>query len=421
MSSAVIQSRRASPPKGIPRLLADARSERAATLQEHVARFGRLSAPHDLVAVLEDAGLSGRGGAAYPTAHKFRSVVAQRTSPVVVGNGAEGEPASKKDKALIRVAPHLVLDGATLAALAVGAREAIIAITDTATVERAVLLHAIAERGRVGKVKLSVAVVPDAFVSGEETALLAAIRGGPPKPTLKPPYPFERGLGGAPTLVQNVETLAHVALIARFGADWFRSAGSDRAPGTALVTLAGAVARPGVHEVELDSSVGDLMLRAGGDTEAISAVLVGGYFGRWIPAADAFALRLRPGVLGAGAVFAFPADACALSECARVARYLADESAGQCGPCVFGLAAIADALERLLSGDRRERADRRAQILRWAEQVRGRGACRHPDGVAGFVESALATFADEVELHTRHGRCNRSHRALLPVPERARG
>jgi NADH:ubiquinone oxidoreductase subunit F (NADH-binding) len=105
--------------------------------------------------------------------------------------------------------------------------------------------------------------------------------------------------------------------------------------------------------------------------------------------------------------------------CARVARYLADESAGQCGPCVFGLAAIADALERLLSGDRRERADRRAQILRWAEQVRGRGACRHPDGVAGFVESALSTFADEVELHTRHGRCNRSHRALLPS-ERAR-
>jgi Na+-translocating ferredoxin:NAD+ oxidoreductase RnfC subunit len=105
MSSAVIQSRRASRPKGIPRLLAGARSERAATLQEHVERFGRLSAPRDLIAVLEDAGLCGRGGAAFPTAHKFRSVAAQRSRPVVVGNGAEGEPASNKDKALIRLAP----------------------------------------------------------------------------------------------------------------------------------------------------------------------------------------------------------------------------------------------------------------------------------------------------------------------------
>ncbi len=325
---------------------------------------------------------------------------------------------SDKDKTLVRFAPHLVLDGATLVAHTLGARDAIVCLADTAKVERAVLSHAIAERRRLDRVKLTAATVPDTFVSGEETALLSAIAGGRPTPALKPPYPFERGLGGAPTLVLNVETLAHVALIARFGAAWFRSAGSDDAPGTALVTLAGAVSRPGVHEIELGSSVGDLVLRAGGATEAVSAVLVGGYFGRWVPAADAAALRLTPRVLGAGALFAFPADACALAECARVVRYLAAESAGQCGPCVFGLAAIADALDRLVRGERRDRADGRAQIVRWAAEVRGRGACRHPDGAAGFVESTLTTFADELDLHARHGRCGHPHRVLLPVPHR---
>jgi NADH:ubiquinone oxidoreductase subunit F (NADH-binding) len=419
MSALAERSEHALPPDGIPRLLAGARPERAATLPEHLACFGRPVAPRDLIASLEEAGLCGRGGAGFRTGHKFRSVAAQRRRPVVVANGAEGEPASSKDKALIRLAPHLVVDGAMLAAHALGAREAVVAVANTAKIQRAVLSHALAERRGLDPVRLTIATVPDAFVGGEETALLRAIGGGPAKPTLKPPYPFERGLGGAPTLVQNVETLAHVALIARFGARWFRTMGADDAPGTALVTLSGAVSRPGVHEIELGSSLGDLVLRAGGATEAVSAFLVGGYFGHWIPAAEAAQVRLTPDALGAGAVIAFPEHACALAECARVVHYLADESAGQCGPCVHGLAAIAHTLERLVRSNRNERADRQAQLLRWTEQIRGRGACRHPDGAARFVESALAAFAHELELHVRHGRCDRPQRLVLPVPHGA--
>lgn len=406
MTAAAIDAR-VTAPQGVPRLLAGARGDRATTLAEHLARFGPPAEPRDLIAALEEAGLRGRGGGGFPTAAKLRAVAQHRGRPVVVVNAAEGEPASGKDKLLIRLAPHLVLDGAMLAARALGARGAVVAVADTAKIEHAVLAHAISERRRYDPVKLKVATVPDAFVTGEETALISAIGGGPAKPTLKPPYPFESGLGGAPTLVQNAETLAHVALIARFGADWFRSIGSADAPGTALVTLSGAVARPGVHEIELGSTLGDVVLRSGGATEAVSAFLVGGYFGGWVPASEAASLRLTPDVLGAGAIVAFPEAACAIAECARVARYLADESAGQCGPCVFGLAAIADALEQLVRGDRRDRADRRDQILRWADQVQGRGACRHPDGAARFVTSALLTFAPEFERHVQHGRCGR--------------
>jgi NADH:ubiquinone oxidoreductase subunit F (NADH-binding) len=416
MTAAAMHDQHVAAPHVIPRLLGGTRRDRATTLAEHLARFGAPAAPRDLIAMLAEAGLCGRGGGGFPTAQKLRAVAGRRGRPVVVVNAAEGEPACSKDKALVRLTPHLVLDGAAVAAHVLGAREVVVAIADTARPELQSLTHALAERRRFDPIDTTVAVVPDAFVTGEETALLRAIVGEPAKPTLKPPFPFERGLDGAPTLVQNAETLAHIALIARFGPSWFRSAGSADAPGTALVTLSGAVAQPGVREIELGCSLGDLVLRAGGATEAVSAFLVGGYFGHWIRGNDAAALRLTPEVLGAGAIVAFPEHACAAAECARVTRYLARQSAGQCGPCVYGLDAIAGALERLARGDRQRRADGRAQILRWAGQVRGRGACRHPDGAVRFVESALTVFEREFELHVQHGRCREPARSVLPLP-----
>jgi NADH:ubiquinone oxidoreductase subunit F (NADH-binding) len=402
--SAAARVRQVTPPQGLPRLFS-----------QELARFAPPGEPHELIASIAEAGLRGRGGGAFPTAEKLLAVAGRRRRPVVVVNAAEGEPASGKDKTLLRFAPHLVLDGAVLAARALGAKTAVVALADTARTERSAVSRAIAERSRSDRVELAIATVPDAFVSGEETALLRAIEGRAAKPTLKPPYPFERGLNGAPTLVQNAETLAHVALIARFGPAWFRSAGTADAPGSALLTLSGAFARPGVVEVELGVSLGDIVLRAGGLTEAVSAFLVGGYFGEWVPAREAGALKLTPDVLGAGAIVALPASACAAVECARVSRYLARESAGQCGPCSFGLDAIATAFEQLTRGD-----DRRAQILRWTAQVRGRGACRHPDGAVRFVESALATFGDELDRHVDHGRCSARARNVLPVPGDAR-
>lgn len=368
----------------------------------HTATFGPLPRADGLIAAVEAAGLRGRGGAAFPTAAKLTVVAAARDRPVVVVNAAEGEPASKKDRSLLRVAPHLVLDGAALAASATGADEIVIGLSARISELEA----AVIERGRsVRPARIRTELIPAGYVAGEETALLRALAGKPGKPTSKPPYPFEHGLRGRPTLVLNAETLAHVALIARVGADAY-------AGGTALVTLGGAVARPGVHEIPLGITLAEAVRSCGGFSAEIAGILLGGYFGRWIAPSEAEALPLSADVVGAGVILALPASTCAAAEVARVAGYLASQSAGQCGPCVHGLAAIADQL------DLTTRGDRRAEIGRLAGLVTGRGACRHPDGVARFVESALEVFAAEFARHARHRRCGRRDEHILPVPGR---
>jgi NADH:ubiquinone oxidoreductase subunit F (NADH-binding) len=410
-------------PPGQSRLLAGVTSaEASSTLDEHLAVYGRL--PHrgtiDLPALVEASGLQGRGGAGFPTATKLRAVAAQRGRPVVVANGTEGEPVSGKDKVLVRYLPHLVLDGAAAAAQALGAREAIVAVSHADREGIEALSAAIDERrARLDeRVRLQAVAVPDGFVAGEETALVQFLNRGVAKPTFTPPRPFERGVGRAPTLVQNVETLAHLALIARFGPEWFRAVGTADEPGTALVTISGSVAEPGVYEVALGTPLRELVAQAGGVTEHIRAFLVGGYFGTWLgerDAADASLLEadLRPrgARLGARAIVVLPRSACGICETARTMRYLAASSAGQCGPCVHGLDAIAGAFERLAA---RQGRDEREQLRRWIAQVRGRGACSHPDGTTAFATSALEVFSREAELHLR-GRCE-GKRQVLPVP-----
>jgi NADH:ubiquinone oxidoreductase subunit F (NADH-binding) len=353
--------------------------------------------------------LRGRGGGAFPTGAKLRAVRAARGRPLVVANGCEGEPLSLKDKLLLRALPHLVLDGTALAAQAVGAREAMVAVAETAAPELAAVERALAERrrARVDRVAIRLFAAPEGFVVGEETSLVSWLSGREAKPTLVPPRPHERGVKGRPTLVQNVETLAHLALVGRFGAAWFREIGTQAEPGSALATVAGAVRRPGVYEVPFGCRIQDLVDRGGGATEAIGAFLIGGYFGTWLPATLSETrlleedLRPHGASLGAWAVVALPATACGVTESARVGRWLARESAGQCGPCVHGLAAAASAFERLARGD----ASELRRLHRWIEQILGRGACRHPDGASRFLASALEVFRDEVELH-RSGRCS---------------
>jgi NADH:ubiquinone oxidoreductase subunit F (NADH-binding) len=410
----------------LPRLLAGAHGDRAVSLVEHLQRHGevplrpRRGAADELIKLVEASGLQGRGGAAFPAGRKLRAVAAARGRPRVLANGAEGEPIGGKDEALLAYVPHLVLDGAAVAAAAVGAREATVAVgADHAL---AAVGAAIGERTRrrLDRVSFRLVRVPDRFVAGEETALVNLVNGGPAAPTFTPPRPFERGAGGAPTLVQNVETLAHLALIARFGADWFRALGTRAEPGSALVTLSGAVRQPGVYEIPLGLSLADLLAWAGGPSAEISAFLIGGYFGAWISAEEARTVALldtdlrRVGAaLGARAIFALPQSACGIVETARVARYLAQESAGQCGPCVNGLDAIASALGRLALAEN-DRLTPDARLERWLAQVQGRGACRHPDGAARLVESGLRVFAAERDRHAR-GSCSGAGRPLLPV------
>lgn len=356
----------------------------------------------ELLAEIEASGLTGRGGAAFPTARKL-AAVAHARRPKVVVNGVEGEPASWKDKVLLSHNPHLVVDGAMVAARIVGAREVTFAVGRANRTVRKHLEHALLERSDGVDVVLE--TVPDRFVAGEESALLNLLNGGPAKPTMEKPY--ERGV-----LVQNVETLANLGLIARHGASWFRRRGTADEPGTVLVTVLGAVRKPGVAEVELGTTLREVLQRFGGLTAFPHALLVGGYFGTWVRAHDVLdapltnaALAPFGASLGARTIAVLPQDACGLSESARVLRYLANESAGQCGPCVFGVAAMAEAFERL-------DVDR---LRRLAPLVADRGACAHPTGATRFAASAVDVFADEIDRH-RLGRCSgAAHPPVLPL------
>jgi len=386
---------------GLPRLLPASPED----LRGHLARYG--ATPYRgrtgvLIGDIEASGLTGRGGAAFPVYRKMAIVARSRAGrKVIVANGSESEPASRKDELLLRIAPNLVLDGLQLAAEAVGATEAHLYLHYGPTPE---ILRALAERASRGLDGIGVTITqaPPRFLAGQETALVNRLSGGPALPTFQPPRVSERGLGGAPTLVQNVETLAHLALIRRHGAVWFRSAGSPGEPGSMLITMAGAVRRPGVYEIETGTPVGGLIELAGGAAAPPGALLIGGYFGTWAEAAAALPLPFSSAGLapvgarpGAGVIAVLPRTACGLAETARITRYLARSSAGQCGPCVFGLDAIAAQLERLAAGG----ACDLTLVHRWLGQVRG--ACRHPDGTALMVASALRVFRAETDLHAR--------------------
>jgi NADH:ubiquinone oxidoreductase subunit F (NADH-binding) len=257
---------------------------------------------------------------------------------------------------------------------------------------------------------VSVAEVPRGYLTGQETALVSVLGGGPAKPIGTPPYPFERGLGGRPTLVSNAETYAQIGLVARYGSQWWRALGTEAAPGTRLVSVGGPVVYQGVVEVAGGTTLRRLLDASGGVTEPLQGILLGGYSGSWVgPEAidlriDAPTLRDHGARLGPGIVFALPQSACVVAEVASVARWLQRESAGQCGPCIHGLAAIADALEELCAeGDRHGAYGR---IERWCGLVTRRGACALPDGAASFVTSALHAFRPAFDDHAHLGGCD---------------
>ncbi len=372
----------------------------APDLAAHATQHGGLPAvaPAQLLHELEASGLAGRGGAGFPAWRKLADVAPGRA--VVVANGAEGEPLSRKDAVLLRDAPHLVLDGLALAGAAVGADE----------------LHLVAGAGSLGPVRKALAQRPglavrltaagEGFVAGEESAVVRALGGGPALPLDRTTRITRSGLGGRPTLVQNVETLAHLALVARHGARWFRSVGPVDDPGTRLVTLSGDVRAPGVLEVAAGTPLAALLDSAGTDPAAVRAVLVGGYHGGWVPGRALAEVHLSTSGLrrwgaapGAGVLHVLGHHRCGLAAAAEITTWLAGQSARQCGPCVNGLPALAEVLTRVAHGERDPALP--AQVRRLAAVVTGRGSCRHPDGTARFVRSTLDTFSTDVAAHLR--------------------
>jgi NADH:ubiquinone oxidoreductase subunit F (NADH-binding) len=414
---------------GLPRLLTSTALHRALTLEEHLAIHGELTPGKrrgretGLIAEIDHAGLRGRGGAGFPTARKMRAVAASRRRPVIVLNATEGEPASRKDATLATTVPHLALDGAVLAARALGADEVLVAVCESSPENVDALAVAIAERGRDRNgPRLTLRQIPPGYLTGQESALISHLDGGPGLPRFTPPMPFERGVGGRPTMVSNAETYAHIAMICRHGADWFRELGTPTEPGSALVTISGVVADPGVYEIEWGTRLRALVRAAGGLTSAPRAALVGGYGGTWIGAEHLADLSLSDEALaphnaslGAGVIVLLDGTACPVAETARVIRWMADQSARQCGPCLHGLHALATEFEQLTYGSSGPGHPRRLAHL--AELVRGRGACAHPDGVSRLALSALETFSEEFLDHATQGGCEAcTAPARLPLP-----
>lgn len=413
-------------PAAGPRLLSTPGRE---DLGGHERRLGARPVGGEwLLDEVAQSGLRGRGGAGFPVWRKW-AAVAERTSgdAVVVVNASEGEPLSAKDRSLLALRPHLVLDGALLAAETLAAEEVVVYVSRASSpLARAAdrsLEEALRERRRRGGRPIRVVRTPHRYIAGESSAVVNRVSGGPARPRFGLRPTAERGVRDQPTLVQNAETLAHVAMVARLGSDWFRELGTQSSPGTGLMTVRGNVLRPGVYEVDLAAPLGEVLKAAGCGPDPAGALL-GGYFGTWLPASalptlplDSERLRAEHGAsLGCGVVAVLPAGGCPLVEAARIMRYLAAETAGQCGPCVNGLPALAERAERIANSV--AEPGELTWVWRWIEMVRGRGGCHHPDGAVAQLASALAAAGDHLEEHLRGRRCPGVESGGFPAPPR---
>lgn len=358
-----------------------------------------------LLGEVESGRLVGRGGAAFPLAVKLRAVrdngrIAGGT--VVIANGEEGEPASVKDRWLLRNRPHLVLDGLRLAATIVAADRAYVYVSDPDSEQSVLAALAELEADALGSLRIDVWSVQPGYVAGEETAAVQAINGGPAKPTDKPPRPFEAGVDDRPTLVSNVETLANLPFLQRHGAKAFRAQGTELSPGTFLATITGA-GRPAVlYELPHGLLFTELLALHRISSEQVRGVLMGGYFAGLVnrrvldTTLDHETMRAIGSGLGCGAISLITED-CPVAVAAAVLAYFDRENAGQCGSCFNGTAAMA-----AVGGALRDYAatsEDLDRLRRWSVVLRGRGACATLDAATNVAATLLDQFPSEVDHH----------------------
>ena len=394
--------------------------DRGPGLPAHRSRLGALPEPgvEALLQLLGEVEVRGRGGAGFPLSRKLQTVMRARGSrakvggrrPYVVVNAAEGEPASAKDSALLDVAPHLVLDGAVIAARALGAREIHVVSSEDRPWVGAAVHRATTERDDRG-IRWVQHEAASRFVSGQSRAIVELMAGRPGLPVTSWAPEAVDGHQRRPTLLSNAESYAHLAALVLWGVDAYAAHGTPDEPGTSLLTLTTPPAYDGVFrdvhvvEVEHGASAASVL-----EPEALAApLLVGGFHGSWVHPADVAGLEWSNAVLGevgarlgAGSLLSLSDGSCPVAETARYTTYLAAESAGRCGPCRNGLPAMAGEMQGLADG-----ADTRLRLVELSGLVTGRGACAHPDGTARLVGSLLSTLEDHVEAHLdRACRCS---------------
>jgi len=396
----------ASAPGCTPRLL----GAPAGQAREDLAAYRKLGGYRPLanadyfLSEVESSGLVGRGGAAFPLAVKLRAVRDNGRvlgAPIVVANGEEGEPASVKDRWLLRNRPHLVLDGLRLAATIVAADRAYVYVSDQESAHSVESALGELDRDTLG-VTIDMFTVQPGYVAGEETAAVRAINGGPAKPTDKPPRPFEAGVDDRPTLVSNVETLANLPYLQSHGSVDYRSQGTTLSPGTFLATITGAGKPPVLYELPHGLAFTGLLALHGVSADNVRGALLGGYFAGLLNRSvlettlDHETMRRVGSGLGCGAV-SIITDDCPVAVAASVLAYFDRENAGQCGSCFNGTAAMAAAAGALRDGAATTEDVER--LRRWSVLLRGRGACATLDAATNVAASLLDQFPDEVGAH----------------------
>jgi NADH:ubiquinone oxidoreductase subunit F (NADH-binding) len=391
-----------------PRLLRTGSAAEDLAEYANTGGYQQIDNSDELLDAVSAAGLLGRGGAAFPLAVKLTTVRAAARAgkqTIVVANGEEGEPASVKDRWLLRNRPHLVLDGLRLAAQIAGAQRSYVYVSDAQAATA--MESAVAAAGEhLGTLQVSVVSVDSSYIAGEESAAVRVINGGPAKPTDKPPRVFEEGVAGLPTLVSNVETLAHLPFILRHGPAEFRRYGTEASPGTFLATITGAGRPPALYELPHGTKTSDLLALHGVDPGAVNGALMGGYFAGLLNRSivdttlDHESVRALGSGLGCGAIAVLTED-CPVAVAASVLAYFDRENAGQCGSCFNGTAAMAAVTDALRDGA--ATAEDLARLRRWSVVLRGRGACATLDGAANVAASLLDQFPDLVESHLDGG------------------
>lgn len=399
--------------------------------------------PEATIEEITAAGLRGRGGAGFPTGRKWAGVrSAAGTHRYVVANGAEGEPSSFKDRALLRANPYQVVEGVAVAAATIGARAAYIALKASFGPELAAVRRAVDEMqtaGLAGEVPITVVEGPDEYLFGEEKALLEVIEGKPPMPRLLPPYehglfatgsqmgwesvPRQPGHGpepdeANPTLVNNVETFANIGPILVRGPEWFRGSGTAATPGHAVATVVGDVARPGVGEIELGMPLSQLIEGVGGGVRPgrrLKAVLSG--ISNAVVTADGIGTRLTyedmaaiGSGLGAVGFSVYDDTACMVAVASEYSRFLWIESCGQCPPCKLGTQEITARLRAVeqLEGTEDDVAVIGARLANVTDGSR----CYLPVEEQNVVGSILRAFPEEFAAHLE-GRCPAPGRHVL--------
>lgn len=381
-------------------------------------------APDDIVNLVKDAGLQGRGGAGFSAGMKWSFMPKDTDKPkYLVCNADESEPGSFKDRILIERGSHQMLEGILIAAKATGAEKTFIYIRGEYAFPAKVLQGAIDEayeKGYLGANCMGSGFSHDivmargagAYICGEETGLLESLEGKKGQPRKKPPFPAQYGAFGMPTTVNNVETFSHVPHIVNRGSDWFRGIGTEKSPGTMIFGVSGHVVRPGLYELPLGTSLSEIVLEhAGGvpDGHKIKGVIPGGMSMPILPAgqldvpmANEF-LRERKTMLGTGGVMVMDETTCMVRAACVITYFFRDESCGQCTQCREGTGWLNKIVTRMERGAGTE--DDIGILEDVAGKMEGQTICAFADAAAWPVQGLLRHFRDDFEEHVRHGKC----------------